>query len=394
MKQTLHLLLVLLVLFSQQGCITALRDKFDWENAPELGPLPEVSGNLDIQQLWKHGGAGDAGPLPRRMSLVLVPETGRLYANSAAGDLLALEAATGKRLWHRDLGVETHAGPGATDSLVVLGTTAGELLAQSAEGGEELWRAQLSSEILAPPKIDTGIVLTRTLDGKLFAHEAGGGGVIWSYESKVPALTLRGTSSPEVGGKQVYSGLDNGKLLALQLGSGALLWESTIAVPEGRTELERLVDIDATPQARGGHIYVITFQGKIAKVDSFRGGKVWERQLSSYSDFILGEKHVYLADEKGVIWALDQVHGLVVWQQEGLRDRRPSGPALAGNHIVVGDAEGYLYWISLADGALAGRVRLADSPVSAVPVSASSGSSGSIVYARAENGTIGAYSTP
>ena len=227
-----HLLALVLALLFLPGC-EFIREKFNLEKGAQLPPLPAVPGEVRAQLLWRYTGAGPSGPLPQRMGLALVPDSGRLYANDDSGNLLALEVATGKRIWRRPLKVETHASLDATATLLVLGTTEGKLLAQSAEDGSELWRAELSSEILAPPRISAGVVLTRTLDGKLFAHEASGGGELWNYESKVPALTLRGTSSPEVNGEYVYSGLDTGKLLALQLGNGALLWESTVACRTG-----------------------------------------------------------------------------------------------------------------------------------------------------------------
>ena len=62
----------------------------------------------------------------------------------------------------------------------------------------------------------------------------------------------------------VLSGFDSGKLIAFNPENGSLIWEARMALPKGRTDLERMVDIDGSPLLQGDVIYAVTYQGRSA----------------------------------------------------------------------------------------------------------------------------------
>ena len=76
-------------------------------------------------------------------------------------------------------------------------------------------------------------VIIQTMEGKVIALEKASGRQIWAYSQSVPALTLRGSSSPLVVGDQVLAGFADGKLVSLDYQTGKLRWSTTIAVPAG-----------------------------------------------------------------------------------------------------------------------------------------------------------------
>jgi outer membrane protein assembly factor BamB len=158
----------------------------------------------------------------------------------------------------------------------------------------------------------------------------------------------------------VVSGFANGRLAALKLHDGRLLWESVIAVPKGRTELERLVDIDAQLEISGGVVYVATYQGRIAAVSLDGGRLLWGREFSSYSGIALAGRMLYVSDARGDLWALERNSGGTLWKQDALHGRGLSMPVLQGDAVVVGDYEGYLHWLDREDGHLLARARVED----------------------------------
>jgi outer membrane protein assembly factor BamB len=172
-------------------------------------------------------------------------------------------------------------------------------------------------------------------------------------------------------------------LVALGLQDGRGLWEAAVALPKGRSELERMVDIDADPVLFGDTLYVAAFQGRVVAVDAESGQLRWSREISSIAGLGVDRDHVYVTDEDSVVWGLDRSTGSALWRQEALRSRALTAPTPYGDAVLVGDLEGYLHALARDDGRLLGRVRLDSSPVLAAPVS-----QGAVLYAASSGGTV------
>lgn len=276
---------------------------------------------------------------------------------------MALNAITGKPLWRVQTGLEISGGPGVDGELVFVGTRDAELVALSSETGEEQWRAPVSSEILSVPKSALGVVVVHTVDGKLFGFDVLDGRQIWLYERPIPVLTLHGSSSPAVSGGRVLVGFASGKLVALDILNGTLLWETSVTLPSGRSELERMVDIDGDPLVMGGLVFVTTYQGQLAAVGEDNGSVFWRKDLSAYSDIRADWRGLYVSDAAGQVWAFDPGNGVALWKNKDLLNRGLSAPAVLGDYVVVGDFEGYLHWLSSVDGGLVARVRVGSEPI-------------------------------
>ncbi|MFQ5487360.1 MAG: outer membrane protein assembly factor BamB, partial [Gammaproteobacteria bacterium] len=256
--------------------------------------------------------------------------------------------------------VEIAGGLGQGEGILLLGSREGEVIVLAREDGAQLWRSPVSSEILSPPVSDGRVVVVLVNDGRIFALDGSSGKRLWVYESSVPALSLRGTSTPLLDSRKAIVGLANGKLVALSLQKGKVIWEATVAVPEGRSELERIVDIDGDPLLRDGVVYAAAYHGRVVAVSVATGRILWSRDLSTYHTMALDKDHLYVSDEEGVLWALDPRSGAVLWKQDELQGRNLTAPALDGTLLVVGDNTGYLHWLSPEDGALLARYHVSE----------------------------------
>ncbi len=315
--------------------------------------LVEFKPELTVKTVWSaqigHGVDKEDLRLPPR----LAGDT--LYVNDHKGTVVSLQADTGKQHWEIDLDEPLTSGPGYGDGIVVIGTADGQVVALAAEDGKVRWRAQVSSEILAPPTVGEGVVVAHTVDGKLFALDAADGRQLWIYDRTVPTLTLRGTSSPVILSDIVVDGFASGKIALLVLRDGRVLWEKSIAVPRGRSELERMVDIDASPLVIGSVLYVVSYQGRIAAIDLQSGRVLWSRSMSSSTGLAADDSALYLSDDSDRVWALDRANGASLWQQESLQRRSLTAPAVYKQSVVVGDMEGYLHWMARSDGRFMAR---------------------------------------
>lgn len=354
------------------------------DNSEPPSPLVTFQTRINVAELW----ADNVGDGTEKQYLKLAPVIAgqRMFVADRDGTLSALDATNGSEIWSKDTDVPITGGPGFGEDTVLIGTSNGEVLAYSAAKGKLLWRAQLSSEVLSAPVRAQGVVVVRTNDGKLFGLEGGTGKRLWNYDRIVPPLTLRGTSTPVISGKAVIAGFDGGRLAALELSTGRLLWETSIAAASGRSELERMVDIDSSPVIVDGVIYVATFQGYVSALQQDTGRIIWSREVSSYAGFSVDGAQLYITDENSHIMALDRYTGGTNWIQEKLHARGVTAPEPIGDYIVAGDVEGYLHWMSKADGNFVARNRLCKKRILVPPVAA-----GRVLYAFCSDGDVGAY---
>lgn len=327
--------------------------------------LPDISPRFEPKEIWSR----DVGVGTEDSDLNLRPwvERGVVYVADNGGSVLALDGRNGKVIWEVDTEARLSGGPGGGLGLVLVGTEDAEVIALDSATGEQLWRARVSSEVLATPAVGLDTVVVHTIDGKLIGLEAATGEQRWRFDRKIPILTLRGSSSPVIEGTVAYCGLAGGKLVAVDIRSGTPVWDVSVSVPSGRSELERLSDIDGDPLLYGNDIYVATYQGAVASVAQLNGQLNWKHDLSAYSGLAADWQHVYVSDADGVLWALDVDSGRPRWRQEQLVRRRLSPPAVFGSFVVVGDYRGYLHWISPQDGALVARQRVGSGPITSQP---------------------------
>jgi len=366
LPRTVAGLLLLGALSLASGC-TALGNLFDNpDNTAPPAELVDFEPTVNVRTVWQRRVGSGAG----KLFLKLRPAIGddRVYAATRDGRVQAFDARTGETVWDTDTDSPLSGGPGIGDGLVLLGTSEGEVLALGEKDGEIKWRARVSSEVLSSPEARGGIAVTRTIDGKLFGLNTDDGTRLWVYDRTAPVLTLRGTSSPALAEGAAIAGFDNGQVVAIALGNGQPLWETRVAVPRGRTELERMVDIDADPIILDNTVYAVTYQGQIAALELFSGEVIWRRDMSSHAGLGVGPKNVYVTDDASHVWALDRSNSASMWRQSKLEARRVSPPAVFNEFVVVGDLEGYVHWLRKEDGQFVARVRVDSDGIVAAPV--------------------------
>ncbi|MCU7842772.1 MAG: outer membrane protein assembly factor BamB [Candidatus Thiodiazotropha sp. (ex Monitilora ramsayi)] len=352
------------------------------DNADPPAELVELESELRIKTLWSRSleGSEDA-----YLKIAPAISEGRLYVAEPSGEVIAFDAQTGKKVWSVDLDVPISGGPGVDEGVVAVGTQEAELILLNTEDGSERWRRTVSSEVLSVPAIGRGRVVCRTVDGRVVALDIDTGETLWTYNRSVPVLTLRGDSSPVVSENQALVGFANGKLVSLQLDNGVAAWEAAIATPKGRTELERVVDIDAELKVVEGTVYAAAFHGEVAAVSETSGVVLWQRELSSHAGLDADWRQLYITDEGDHIWSLDTTNGATLWQQKSLHARQLSAPAMVDSYLVVGDYDGYLHWLSQYDGRMLARTRAGGDRIRVKPLVHDG-----IVYVLGEGGKLSA----
>jgi outer membrane protein assembly factor BamB len=349
--------------------------------------LVDIKPTLKVQRLWSEnmGGGGEV----LRLTLGVAGSGDTVYAAGRDGEVRALDAATGKKRWKADTQLALSAGPGVGSGLVVVGTSDGDVVALDAATGKQRWKTRIAGEILAPPLLDGDHVVVRSVEGRLRSLSTTTGKEDWMVEDVVPRLSLRGTATPvAVGSDTVVCGFDTGKVMAVTLAKGEILWQTQLSTPHGRTELERLSDVDSAVVVSGKDVYAVGYQGRVAMIALDSGQLWWSRDMSSYRGLAIDDDQVYVSTSDGNVVAMRRSDGTVVWQQKGLARRGLSAPAVDGSAVVVGDFEGYLHWLDRGSGRFVAREHPGSERIAATPFVM-----GGRVFVIDEGGHLKAYRT-
>src|SRR5579885_3369076 len=345
-------LLALLPAFA--GCSLISKIVSGKDNVQPPTELTEFTPTVQVQRLWKESIGKGSG----RSGIRLRPAyaDGKLYVASVDGKLAALDASSGKTIWQDDT-------------------------------GKQRWAAELSDEVVSPPVIDQGVVYARTNDGRIYALDAASGARKWvNDQAEIPLLSLRGNGPLLIAHGVVFYGSDDGNVVALRSDTGSAQWQQQIAKGEGRSDIEKLDDSDGSLQLEGDTLYAAAYHGNLVAINAPDGKVNWNRPFSSYVGVAVAGQQLIGVDENSLVWAFDASNGADMWKQDGLQYRWLTAPEVQGRYAVVGDLEGYVHWLSLADGKFAARERLSKDAIRARPLVV-----GDTVYVEDVDGTIGAY---
>lgn len=352
--------------------------------ASKPNELTKFTPSATVSRLWTaKAGGSDAG-----LGLTPAPAIadGRVYIAATEGGVRALDLQTGASAWHYKSKARLSGAPGAGDGLVVIGTLDGEVIALDAATGTEKWTAKVTNEVIAAPAIGQNAVLVRSNDGRVTAFDAASGERRWFWVQEMPTLTVRGNDAPVLGPGFVFVGNDDGTVAALSLTDGRRLWDQAVGQPDGRTELDRMADVDGAPVLDGTTLYASSYKKQTLALDAPSGRPLWTQQHGGAGRLGLASDRVIVADPGGVVWALDKNGGSALWQQAGLLRRTLSGAAVQGDFVVVGDFDGYLHWLRLDNGDLGARVRVGGDAVRGAPVVVDG-----ILVVQTVAGDVGAY---
>ncbi len=347
-------------------------------------PLPDFDEQIQVEEIW----SADVDDGVDENYLVLTPAiTERwVFAASYDGEVVKLNRADGDEVWEIDTEHNITGGVGAGYGIVVYGTDNGEAVALSEEDGSEVWKVELSGQVLATPAVGASRVIVQTMDGQLHALNRETGKKEWIYDTPIPNLTLRGSSSPVIAGEVTLAGFANGRLVAVKTDNGAVGWEYPVSEPQGRSELERLVDLDGRFWVKRNVVFAATYQGKLAAIDIPTGRLLWQKPFSTYAGVSEKLDRVYVVDQDSVIKVLDAVSGAEVWTTDVFKGRRLSAITPVGVNAVVGDFEGYLHWLHYRDGRIQARVRVDRDGLRAAPIVKDD-----VVYVQGNSGELAAY---
>lgn len=377
MKAFQAILLLSVVLLS--GCSI-----FSKKTGNEPLELVDFTETVKVNKIWSRGvGAGQGDGFTRLLPAI---DGDLIFTVSSEGHIYAINRLTGKVVWSRKTDESISGGISSEHDMLLIANATGELIALAKSNGASLWRKQIQGEILSTPRTNGDVVAVQTMNGRIYTLDAKSGKELWFYENSPPVLTLRGTASPIVTDNAIYAGFSNGRLMAFNPDTGSILWEQRVAIPQGRSELDRMVDIHASPVLDGGILYVSAYQGKLSAMARGTGSGIWSQESSSSEAIALAGGQLFVSQADGVVVAYDATTGQVRWKNEQLLRRGLNGPQVFGDYVAVVDYKGYMHVMNQSDGVFVAR-RSVDSKSVRAPML----TDGDVLYVYGNKGDLMAF---
>ena len=337
------------------------------KNPEQPAKLAPIKSTLRVEHLWS-ASVADRGAKRLRLGLGLALDGNRVFASGHKGEVAAFDLRSGHRLWRTNTRLPLGGGPAVHGNLVVVGASDGHVVALNAADGKPLWTVLINGAVISAPAISDNVVAVRSVDGKLRALSPADGHELWESEQEVPSLSLRGTSTPVIAGDAIICGFDDGKVVAVNSTDGSQLWQATVSAPHGRTEIERLADVDGPVSVAGKDVYAVGYHGNVTMLALDSGQTWWSHEASSYRGIVLGNNAVYMSTADGRVVALNPSNGSVIWSQGALRYRGLSGVAVSDDAVIAADFQGYVHFLDKSTGAFIARVRAGKLRISNPPI--------------------------
>lgn len=342
MRETLLIVLVLVLITACGGT-----------NKKEYPHVELISPSMRINTQWVRL----LGEVSNRQHAQLpsVVFDNSVFLADSNGDVGWVDVNSGKIHWIARLQENLTAGPGVSEKFLAVANDNAEVVLLDKSTGQIKWRTEVASIVLSIPLIEANKVIVQTVTGKVIALNLETGAQVWMESREVPALTIRGTSSLVSVDDKIIAGFANGKVAAFDRKSGKTVWDTTLATASGRSDLERVVDVDGVFYVNNDIVFATAYQGRIAAISLDSGEIIWSRDMSSHTGVVSDGKNLFITDVEGNIWGLDAKTGATLWRQTKMAGRDVGAPAVTQQYVIVGDGSGLLHWLLKEDGKLSAQ---------------------------------------
>ena len=363
-KKSLHFFAILQIVFILSSCSSLQGLKF-WET-DEVDPdepkeLSSYENQKDISIIWNlsFDGENEIGNFEPGFS------SQNLFFADSEGTLSSILLKSGEKEWSTELNFLA-SGTAAGFGILVVADVDGNVIALDQKDGSQLWSTNVKGEILSKSVIDTQIVVVKSGSGELIGLNRVTGEIEWSYRSKLPPLTVRGSSSPVLSDDKIFVSFDNGRLGVFDINSGFPLWDGAISYASGTSELDNLIDGDSSPVIEGGLVYTTNYQGNLNIFDIAQKRSVWTSETSSFYSPVIMRGLLIVAEANSTIKSFSLSSLEESWLNEDYLNRGLSNPVSYKGSLIIGDFEGYIHIIDPLNGKTIGRKKLSRKPIKSI----------------------------
>lgn len=280
-----------------------------------LAPTTDKSGpgfsaiTENILNLTAEDGGGYGGGL--------AADGGRIFAASGFGAVIALDPASGNRIWEKNLGVPIRVAPtAAQDRLFVL-----------------------------------------TVEGRLHCLSTIDGAPLWVVRGLPQSASLGLNASPIVEDDIVVVPYPSGDVVALRVADGSGLWSESLSRSRTTSEIASMSDA-ARPVIDNGTVYAVGHGGRMVATVAKTGERLWSVTVPGIQPPYVAGDSVFVVDISGQLMALNRHDGRTQWTTKLPGSTTWAGPVLANGILWLASKEGQLAGVEAATGRVTGQMEI------------------------------------
>jgi outer membrane protein assembly factor BamB len=347
--------------------------------------MEHVAVGTALGKVWSSGIRGTTKY--ERLAASPIVAEGKLFVVDIYAKLTALDANSGGQLWTAQIGEEKDArggisfitgemsgnkgslfGGGVSYEGGILYATngLGDVEALNAATGKRVWKVRPGGPLRGAPGIGNGNVYVTSQDNQLIALNAADGTVAWTESAAVELAGVFGSAAPSIAQGTVVAGFSSGELNAYRYENGRAVWGDVLARTSISTSVSSLSDVDASPVIDRGRVFAVGQGGRMVSMDLVTGQRIWEINVAGISTPWVAGEWVFVIDDQARLLCIARSTGKIRWVSELQHFKKKkkkkglitwTGPILAGDRLIAASSEGEMVNIALADGAVQSRIK-------------------------------------
>jgi len=328
----------------------------------------------NLSEAWRTN-IGEGSESTMRLLAPPIVAEGKVFVMDVESQVSAINAANGEVIWEYDPKVPDDddeafgGGIAYANGILFVSTGFADVVSLDAETGKQRWRKRLSGPMRAAPSVADGRVFVLTIDNQLFALNGDTGEQLWSHAGFSEIAGLLGAASPAISAGTVIVPYSSGEIFALRVENGRPVWSDNLSSSQRLDALSTLADIRGLPVVDRGLVYAISHSGRMAAIDLRTGTRAWEKSIGGVEMPWIAGEFIYLLTNESQLVCLTRRGGRVRWVRDLPQFEEPddsddpikwSGPALAGDRLVITGSHGEAWSVSPYTGKVLGRLDLSE----------------------------------
>jgi len=254
------------------------------------------------------------------------------------------------------------------DGRLFVSTGFGEVVALDAATGKILWRVDTGVPIFNAPVANGGRVFVSSQDNHFHAYAESNGRELWDHQGITESAGILESTSAAVAGEFVIAPYTSGEVFALRVQNGRPAWSDMLTRSGNVTALSELDDIAGRPVVDRDLVFAISHSGVMAAIQLGTGDRQWTRDLGGIQTPWIAGDYIYVLTGQSQLMCLTRKEGRVKWLHQLPRWTDPtdtssdpivwSGPVLVSNRLILVSSSGFAVSISPYSGELLGRVEI------------------------------------
>lgn len=275
------------------------------------------------------------GPIGWSAAPVIDEDEETLYVTSADGNLYALAADTGEKLWSHSTGSPIISAAALVEDKVIVVSSDGTVTAVSNDEGSVLWSFKSNRTVVATPLVHDNLIIISGFDGTLQAIAHKDGKLFWQQDIDEPVAV-----QPEQRDQNIYVGTKAGSFCSLDAATGQRIWNYRADGP---------IISGATVSANS--VFFGTKGGALHALMTETGQLIWqnstERPITSKNVVYLDS--VLFSNENKSLYCLNRDNGELLWRSV-VRGRTLANLVVYGDSVLTASREGWLQSFALDTG--------------------------------------------